>query len=439
MAAVRRQATRHGKKHAGIAVAMSTVMNSKSHSLPLHNLPLKSAPALDLLAGVKVLDLTTSVAGPYAGQLLADLGATVVKVERPGSGDDSRAWGPPFLDGASLWFLSVNRGKRSLTLDYTQPDGHAALLSLIENVDVILVNLVTRIQKKFGIDAESLQAKNPRLIHLSITGFGLTGPRADLPCYDLIAEGYSGVMDLTGEADAAPQKVGTPAADLLSGSDAALAVVAALCRRGQTQQGCAIDISMVESMTRFMSPRLLPYLGSGQLPRRSGGTDSVIAIYQVFEAADGPITLGLGNDGIWKRFWEAIGEPEVASDPAYQSNVARREQRQAIVEKIAGILKTKPRAHWLDLLANARIPSGPIHRLDELSEDTALIEAGFIYASQGVDGPIPQVGLGIRFDGQTEGTSLPPPKLGADTDTVLKEWGGLDPARLEQLRSQNII
>ncbi len=414
-------------------------MNRNNDTLPLHRLPQKSAPPLDLLSRVKVLDLTTSVAGPYAGQLLADLGATVIKVERPGTGDDCRAWGPPFLDGASLWFLSINRGKRSVALDYTKPDGHAALMTLVEKADVILVNLVPRVQKKLRVDASSLQAVNPRLIHLSLTGFGVTGPRADLPCYDLIAEGYSGVMDLTGEAGGAPQKVGTPAADLLSGSDAALAVVAALFRRAQTEQGCAIDISMIESMARFMSPRLLPYLGSGELPRRSGGTDSVIAIYQVFDTADGPITLGLGNDGIWRRFWQAVGQPEVAEDPAFRDNAARRAQRPEIVRRIAALLIQKPRTHWLELLTEARIPSGPIHRLDELAEDAPLLDAGFIYASQGADGPIPQVGLGIRFDGRSEGTTLPPPKLGADTEAVLKEWGGLDSFKLEQLRAQNII
>lgn len=423
----------------GTGVANTLPMTRNNHTLPLHRLPQKSAPPLDLLSGVKVLDLSTSIAGPYAGQLLADLGATVVKVERPGTGDDCRAWGPPFLDGASLWFLSVNRGKRSVALDYTQPDGHAALISLVENADVILVNLVLRVQKKLRVDAASLQAINPRLIHLSLTGFGLTNPRADLPCYDLIAEGYSGVMDLTGEAGGAPQKVGTPAADLLSGSDAALAVVAALCRRGQTQQGCAIDISMVESMARFMAPRLLPYLGSGELPRRSGGTDSVIAVYQVFDAADGPITLGLGNDGIWKRFWQAVGDPATAEDPSFKDNASRRARRPEIVRRIAAVLAQKPRTHWLTVLAEARVPCGPIYRLDEVAEDTPLLDAGFIYSSEGPDGPIPQVGLGIRFDGRSEGTTQPPPKLGADTEHVLREWGGLDSGELEQLRNQNLI
>src|SRR5690606_23331926 len=194
--------------------------------------------------GIRVLDLTTSVAGPYAGLLLADLGADVVKVERPGQGDDARAWGPPFLDGESLWFLSVNRNKESVTLDYSRPAGHEALLALVAKADIILINQVARSQKKLGIDYASLKAVNPGLIHVSITGFGLTGPNRDLPCYDLIAEGYSGVMDLTGEAQGEPQKVGTPAADLLAGEDAALAALAALVARNRKSAGQEIDISM---------------------------------------------------------------------------------------------------------------------------------------------------------------------------------------------------
>ena len=414
-------------------------MSTPASPLPLHGLPPRSAPALDLLAGVKVLDLTTSVAGPYAGQLLADMGATVVKIEKPMGGDDARAWGPPFLHGESLWFMSVNRGKQSVTLDIAAPQGQEVLKQLVAQADVILLNLVARAQRKLGLDAASLQALNPKLVHVSISGFGLQGSRADLPCYDLIAEGYSSVMDLTGEPENAPQKVGTPAADLLAGSDAAMAVLAALLRRERGGKGCAIDVSMVESMSRFMTPKLMPYLGSGELARRAGGRDSVIAIYQVFETADAPMTLGLGNDAIWKRFWEAVGRPEVGANAAYASNKDRRAKREEIVGVIAQLLKTKPRAHWLDLLASARVPAGPIQRVDEVAQDPALHESGFIYRTQGPDGDIPQVGLGIRFDGRTEGSGTPPPKLGAHTEDVLRNWIGCEPAAIDQLRTQQII
>jgi len=407
--------------------------------LPLHGLPVRTAPALDLLAGVKVLDLTSSIAGPYAGQLLADMGATVVKVEKPGGGDDARAWGPPFLHGESLWFMSVNRGKQSLTLDIAAPQGQEVLRQLVAQCDVILLNLVARAQRKLGLDAASLRPLNPRLIHVSVSGFGLQGSRADLPCYDLIAEGYSGVMDLTGEPENGPQKVGTPAADLLAGSDAAMAVLAALLRREREGKGCDIDISMVESMSRFMTPKLMPYLGSGDLARRAGGRDSVIAIYQVFETADAPMTLGLGNDAIWKRFWEAVGQPEVGASPAFASNAERRVKRDDIVKRIGEILRTQPRAYWLALLAKARVPAGPIQRVDEVARDRALHESGFIYRTEGPDGDIPQVGLGIRFDGRTEGTGAPPPKLGAHTDQILGAWLQCDAERLGQLRTQQII
>jgi len=419
-------------------LAICHAMTTPTHPLPLHGLPPRSAPALDLLSGVKVLDLTSSIAGPYAGQLLADLGAQVVKIEKPGGGDDCRAWGPPFLHGESLWFMSVNRGKRSVALDIAAPAGREVLHGLVAQADVVLLNLVARAQRKLGLDAQTLRGINPRLIHVSLTGFGVSGARADLPCYDLIAEGYSGVMDLTGEADSPPQKIGTPAADLLAGSDAAMAVLAALLRRTRDGQGCSIDIAMVHSMSRFMAPRLMPYLGSGELARRSGGRDSVIAIYQVFETADAPMTLGLGNDAIWKRFWKAVGQPEAAADPGYASNQDRRARRAEIVEQIAALLRTQARAHWLALLAEARVPAGPIQRLDELAQDPALHASGFLYRSAGPDGDIPQVGLGIQFDGRSEGTAAPP-KLGAHTEEVLRSWLGRDTAQIAQLRASGAI
>lgn len=377
-----------------------------------------------MLNGIRVLDLTTSIAGPYATLLLADLGASVVKIERPGRGDDARTWGPPFLDGESLWFLSVNRNKQSVALDYSNPAGLDALHALVKQADVIIVNLVARSQKKLGIDHATLQALNPRLIHVSITGFGLTGCRSDQPCYDLIAEGYSGVMDLTGEASQGPQKVGTPAADLLAGSDAALATLAALVGRGQTGIGQAIDVSMVESMTRFMTPRIVPYLGSGDVPARSGGKDSVIAIYQTFNTADRPMTLGLGNDGIWRRFCQTIERPEMADNPRYADNAGRHAARPELVTEIQATLIRQSREHWLTLFAKARIPAGPINELDEVIQDRTLTERGLFYSIQRDGVAIPQVGLGIQFDGNNRTFRTSPPRLGEDARTVFSSWLG---------------
>ena len=408
---------------------------------PVNQLPHKGAASQDrirLLEGVRVLDLTTSIAGPYATLLLADFGASVIKLERR-EGDDARGWGPPFLAQQSLWFLAVNRNKRSVTLEFSTPQGRELLHALVAKNDVVVTNQVARSQRKLGIDYATLSALCPGLVHVSITGFGVEGARSELPSYDLIAEGYSGVMDLTGEADAPPQKVGTPAEDLLAGMDAALAVAAALYRRRAEGKGCAIDISMLESMTRFMAPRLVPFLGSGELPRRSGARDSVISVYQSFDTQDAPITLGLGNDGIWRRFWAAVGEPDYGAEARFRSNQDRRAAREEIVARIQALLRLRGREHWLELFAQHRIPAGPINRLDEVAADRELQARGMLYSVPAFGTRIPQVGLGIRVDDSSETYRLPPPGLGEHTDAVLRELLGLDQAEITRLRQQQII
>jgi crotonobetainyl-CoA:carnitine CoA-transferase CaiB-like acyl-CoA transferase len=409
--------------------------------LPLEQLPRKERAgqaSICLLEGVRVLDLTTSIAGPYATLLLADFGASVIKVERR-EGDDARGWGPPFLAGESLWFLAVNRNKRSVTLDFSLDGGRKLLHALVAHADVVVTNQVGRSQLKLGIDYATLSALRPDLVHVSVTGFGVGGARSDLPSYDLIAEGYSGVMDLTGEAGAPPQKVGTPAADLLAGMDAAMAVAAALYRRRADGKGCAIDVSMVESMTRFMAPRLVSFLGSGELARRSGARDSVIAIYQTFDTQDAPITLGLGNDGIWRRFWAAVGDPGYGADARFRTNKDRRQARAEIVERIQSVLRQRERKQWLDLFAQHRIPAGPINRLDEVAADSELHARGMLYSVPAFGTRIPQVGLGIGVDGSSETYRHPPPGLGEHTDAVLREQLGLDAAQIAALREQDII
>ena len=376
----------------------------------------------DLLAGIRVLDLTTSLAGPYAAMLLADLGAEVVKVERPGAGDDARHWGPPFLDGDGLWFMSVNRNKRSLALDYANVEGRQVLERLLDRADVLIVNLRPSVQRKLGLDSETLQPLHPRLVHCSITGFGLTGPNAELPCYDLVAEGYSGVMELTGAPESGPQKIGAPAADLLAGMDSAFAVVAALFDRQRTGKGHAVDVSLVESMTRFMGPRIVPAAASGEYPRRTGARDSVIAIYQVFDTADGEITLGLGNDRIFQRFCEAVGRPEWVREERYSTNARRRAVREELVGMIQEVLRQRTRREWLELFLARGVPAGPINGLESLLEDPHLRERGLFYAIPSDRGPIPQVGSGWRLDGRPNGYASPPPRLGEHSEEVLSRW-----------------
>ncbi len=413
-------------------------------SIPADHLP-KPAPGgrLRLLDGVRVVDLTTSLAGPYATMLLADLGAEVIKIERPKVGDDSRQWRPPSLGRQSLWYASVNRNKRSVTLDYAQEAGAALLRALIRDSDVVITNQLPKVQAKLGIDWRSVQAVKPDIVFVSLTGFGLEGARADLPCYDLIAEGYSGVMDLTGEADGAPQKVGTPAADLLAGTDAALGCLAALFDRRATGRGHVVDVALVDSMTRFMTPRIVSYLGGGGVPARSGAKDSVVAVYQVFPTADDPITLGLANDNTWRRFCRAVGRTDWLDDPELADNAGRVRARVRLVEAIKALLLEKGRDHWLLLFQQEKIPAGPINRIDQLAADPELQGRGLFYAiHHAVDGggvAMPQVGLGIRIDHRAAGYDVPPPDLGQDTDAILSGLPGCTPAHLDQLRSEGVI
>lgn len=409
-------------------------------SLPFARLPALSPGAgFDLLEGVRVLDLTGSIAGPYATMLLGDFGADVLKVERPGLGDDTRAWTPPELDGESLWFAAVNRNKRSVTLEWGELEGAAVLRRLVARADVMVVNQPPRVLRKLGIAAEQVRAHRPDLIHVAITGFGLSGSRANRTCYDLIAEGYSGVMDLTGEPGAGPQKVGAPAADMLAGQDAAMAVMAALFARSRTGQGRSIDVALVDSMTRFLSCRIVPFMGSAELPRRSGGRDSVIAIYQAFDTADEPMTLALGNDAIWTRFWSAVGRPSYAADPALQSNAGRRAMRETIVADIADLLATQPRAHWLALCEEARVPAGPINRVDELVCDEALHQRGLLFRLQEGAREVPQVGTGIQLDGAANTPRHLPPRLGEHSRPALRDWLGMDEDEFTGLRARGTV
>ena len=340
--------------------------------------------------------------------------------------------------GAPL-FLSVNRNKKSLTLDYSNDVGRAVLHDLVKKSDVVLVNLTDRVQKKLGVDYASLSAIKNDIVHLSLSGFGLTGERKDFPCYDLIAEGYSAVMDLTGEADSPPQKVGTPAADLIAGMDAAYATVAALFDRLRSGKGHQIDISMIDSMTRFMSPRIVPYLGSGLLPQRSGAKDSVISIYQTFDTEDRPLTLGLGNDGIFKRFWQAVGLPAVGEEARYATNALRCEHRSELVQQIQTVLKQKPRDFWLKLFVAHKVPAGPVNNAAEVASDAQLLERGLIYKAPNEGQGIPQVGLGIGIDQSCATYRQAPPQLGEHNEQILLQWLGYSELQLQTLREKKVI
>lgn len=397
---------------------------AQGEELPWMRLPIREAgKGFDVLDGCRVLDMTTSVAGPYSTMLLGDFGAEVIKIERK-AGDDARHWGPPFLDGEALWFTAVNRNKKSVVLDMRAEEGRAQFEDILRQSDIFVSNQPPDVQAKLRLDYETLAKIKPDLIYVSITGFGLEGPRSILTSYDLIAEGYSGIMDITGAADSAPQKVGAPAADMLAGQDAAMAALAAYIGRLKTGKGAKIDISMLETMTRFLSCRIASYLGSGEVPVRSGGTDSVIAIYQSFETADLPLNLGLGSDAIWQRFWALLGDPDYAARPEFASNILRREHRAEIVDRIQSILRQKSRAEWLEAFAKARVPAGPINSVEDVVHDHLLQERDFFFTLKDGERLVPQTGLGIRINNQTAIPRSAPPRLGQHTAEVLSALSG---------------
>jgi crotonobetainyl-CoA:carnitine CoA-transferase CaiB-like acyl-CoA transferase len=396
---------------------------SFARTRPLDDLPIApTRPAFSLLEGIRVLDVTSSIAGPYGTMLLADLGADVVKVEPAGRGDDARAWGPPFLHGEALWFLAVNRNKRSIALDLSKPGNRELLVRLACAADVVITTLRGRQLAKLGIDYPALKVRRPDLIYCAITGYGLTGPNSSLPGYDLIAEGVSGIMDLTGEPETGPQKVGAPAADMLAGMDAAFAIVAALFDRERNGKGHHIDVSLVESMIRLLTPKFTSYLGSGELQRRTGGRDSVIAVYQAFDTADDPITLALGNDKIFTRFCDAIGRNDMSIDPRFTGNASRRQHRAHLVAEIQAILREQPSAHWLRIFDDADIPAGPINHLEAVVADPHLIEREMFYRYKYDGHEIPQVNTGWHLDSAANTPRRPPPRLGAHTESAPLEW-----------------
>lgn len=329
-------------------------------------------PAGGPLADVRVIDISTSYAGPTATMYLADMGAEVVKVERPG-GDDARAWGPPFVDGESAWFHSANRGKRSITVDLRSPAGLELLHRLLERADVFVENLNPAKLEALGLDPATVRRRHPHLIYCAISGFGFTGPDAASPGYDLIAQARSGLMSVTGARDGTPQRVSTALSDIVTGLVAAFAVTAALHRRSRTAEGEVVDVSLLDTDLALMAPRIASYLAGEAEPAPSGGTDSVLAVYQAFETADRPIVVAVGNDALWGRFCDAVGLPELATDPALATNQGRREERPRILPAVAERLAQRPAAEWLARLGKAAIPAYVIQSLSEVVADRQVV------------------------------------------------------------------
>lgn len=376
------------------------------------------------LAGLKVIDMTTSYAGPTAAMYLADLGADVVKVERPGSGDDARSWGPPFVHDASAWFASANRNKRSVVINLRDPRGPSTLRRLIGSADVFMENFNPGKLGSLGIDHHALRAEFPRLIYCAMSGFGLDGPDYTLPGYDLAAQARSGIMSVTGAKGGAPQRVSSALSDVVTGMCAALAVSAAVVRQREHGVGELIDVSLLDSDLAVMAPRIAAYLAGEPEPAPSGGTDSVLAVYQSFPTADRDLAIAIGNDPMWQRFCAVVGLPELAGDPELADNAGRRAHRERIIAAVTKKLAGRTAAEWQELFGAVGIPCSLVQRLSEVVKDPQVVARGCLLPVPGTAGA--GVHSPFRFASIPEPRNARFPALGAHTREVLSEYGLTD-------------
>jgi len=389
---------------------------------------------MSALSNLRVLDLSRVLAGPWAGQMLADLGADVVKVERPGAGDDTRAWGPPYLRDAdgrdtseAAYFLSANRNKRSITIDFTQPEGQQQVRDLVQRADVLIENFKVGGLAAYGLDYQSLQALNPRLIYCSVTGFGQHGPYAKRAGYDFMIQAMGGLMSITGKADgeegAGPVKVGVALTDILTGLYASNAILAALAERERSGQGQYIDLALLDVQIACLGNQALNYLTTGVPPKRLGNAHPNIVPYQDFPTADGDFILTVGNDGQFRKFCEVAGHPEWATDPRFASNSARVANRAELIPLIRQVTVFRTTAEWIAALEQAGVPCGPINDLDQVFADPQVQARGTrIRMAHPLAGEVDLVANPIRLSRTPVDYRRPPPLLGEHNREVLADW-----------------
>jgi crotonobetainyl-CoA:carnitine CoA-transferase CaiB-like acyl-CoA transferase len=403
------------------------------------------------LQGIVVLDLSRILAGPWATQVLADYGATVLKVEHPQGGDDTRKWGPPYLGDAagretreSAYYLSANRGKRSLAIDFGHPDGQQLVRGLASQADVLVENFKVGGLKRHGLDYDRLSALNPLLVYLSISAFGQDGPDAAKPGYDAMIQGMGGLMSLTGVPDgepgAGPQKVGVAVADLMCGMYAVSAIVAALYERDRSGRGQYIDLSLLDAQVAWLANQGLNYLVSGQPPRRQGTAHPNIVPYQAFETADGHLMLAVGNDAQFARFCAAAGVPELAADPRFRTNEARVAHRAELVPRVATHVRGRTTRDWLAALEVAQVPCGPINDLAQVFAEPQVRHRGLrLDLPHPTAGTAPGVRNPVRFSRTVIEYERAPPPLGADTAAELRARLGLSESALADLVARGVI
>jgi crotonobetainyl-CoA:carnitine CoA-transferase CaiB-like acyl-CoA transferase len=403
------------------------------------------------LSHLRVLDLSRVLAGPWSGQILADLGADVIKVERPGAGDDTRSWGPPFLKDAygentseAAYYLSANRNKRSVTIDFTQPEGQRLVRELAAKSDIVIENFKVGGLAAYGLDYASLKAVNPKVIYCSITGFGQTGPYAKRAGYDFMIQGLGGLMSLTGrpegEEGAGPVKVGVALTDILTGLYSTVAILAALAHRDQSGVGQHIDMALLDVQVACLANQAMNYLTTGNAPRRLGNAHPNIVPYQDFPTADGDFILTVGNDGQFRKFAEVAGQPQWADDPRFATNKLRVANRAELIPLIRQATVFKTTAQWVSELEQAGVPCGPINDLAQMFQDPQVLARGLaVSIAHPLAGSVPQVASPIRLSETPVEYRQAPPLLGEHTEAVLEEVLGLDGEAVQQLRGAGVL
>ncbi len=399
------------------------------------------------LAGVRVLDLSRILAGPWASQMLADLGAEVVKIERPGSGDDTRGWAPPYMPdeageptSEAAYFHGANRGKYSVCIDMSQAEGQQLLRALAAESDVLIENFKVGGLAKYGLDYASLKTSCPRLIYCSITGFGQEGPYAQRAGYDFMIQAMGGMMSVTGEADGQPMKIGVALADVLTGLYAANAIQAALIHQRASGEGQYIDMALLDVQVATLANQAMNYLATGENPRRLGNAHPNIVPYQAFQTADGYIILAVGNDAQFERFCELAGRPELAADDRFARNSDRVRHREALIPEIESIMAERGSEDWLEALNQRGIPCGPLNARDQVFDDPQVRHRGLqLELEHPLAGRVASVANPIRLSRTPIDYQRAPPTLGQDTDSILEQWLGLDATRRAQLRDAGTI
>jgi formyl-CoA transferase len=403
------------------------------------------------LSHLVILDLSRVLAGPWCTQLLADLGAEVIKIEKPGSGDDTRSWGPPFLKdtrgrdtGEAAYYLACNRGKKSVAIDFTQNEGQAIVRELVRGADIVVENFKVGGLAKYGLDYPRLAAVNPRLIYCSITGFGQTGPYAERAGYDFIIQGMGGFMSVTGERDdlpgGGPQKAGIAISDLMTGMYACTAILAAVAHRESSGVGQYIDTCLFDTQVAMMAVMNMNYLVSGMPPGRAGNAHQNIVPYQVFACADGHLILAVGNDAQFARFCEVAGKMQWARDLRFAANADRVKRRDIPVPLIGAVMRTRTQRDWLDALEAVGAPCGPINRLDQVFADPQVHARGMSFElPHRLSATVPQVGNPLHFSATPVAYTQAPPLLGEHTETVLSVRLGLSAVSLADLAARGVI